>query len=122
MLTAEARAAARNEYLERLRRANQKEHIDTLQATYGWEKWDVRITRRAGEYYEVAGRGSCFDVYLSRTNWGYLVAIPNWHRSGIVPEDVHADGVVEYLDILNSVDAITLATAIRYLIKQGLID
>lgn len=48
-------ARIRSEYFKRLRRGNQKEHIDTLQATYGWEKWDVRITRRAGEYFEVAG-------------------------------------------------------------------
>ncbi len=122
MQTAAEIAKVRSEYLERLRRANQKEYIDTLQATYGWEKWDVRITRRAGEYFEVAGRGSAFDVYLSRTNWGYLVAIPNWHRAGIVPEDVNADGIMEYVGIGNLVDAATLAAAIRFLIRRGFAD
>lgn len=122
MQNAAEMAKVRNEYFEKLRRANMKEHIGTIRATHSGESWDVRITRRAGEYFEVAGWDTGFDVYLSRTNWGYLVAIPNWHRAGIVPEDVNADGIMEYVDIDNQVDATTLATAIRYLIKRGLID
>jgi hypothetical protein len=119
MQNAAEMARVRNEYFERLRRTNQKEHIATLHAGDYHSAWEVKINKRGGEYYEVAGRGSSFDVYLRPTNWGYLVAIPNWHRSGIVPEDVNADGIMEYCDIDNLADATTLAVAIRYLIRKG---
>jgi hypothetical protein len=121
--TANDLARIRNEHLERVRRLNQVEHIATIQASNGAENWEVKITKRAGEYYEICGRSTRMDLYLRETVHGnYLVSVLNCQRAGLVPEDCNAGDIIEYCDFDNLTDATTLATAIRYLIKQGLID
>lgn len=114
-------ARMRNEYLEWVRRLNQVEHVATIQTSNGVEAWEVKINKRAGEYFEVCGRSTRIDLYLRKTVHGnYLVSVPNCQRAGLVPEDVNADGIIEYCDFDNLTDATTLATAVRYLIKRGL--
>jgi hypothetical protein len=123
MLTAEAREAAKAEYLNYIRRLNLTELIATLTASDGKVSWEVRITKRGGEYFEVCGRSSRLDLYLRETVHGnYLVAVPNYQRSGLVPEDCGPDDIMEYCDIDNLADATTLAVAIRYLIRKGFVD
>ncbi|GEA17531.1 hypothetical protein [Moorella sp. E306M] len=122
MLTAEAREAAKAEYLNYIRRLNLTELIATLTASDGKVSWEVRITKRGGEYFEVCGRSSRLDLYLMPTIGGYLVAVPNYQRAGLVPEDCNEGDIMEYCDIDNRIDAITLATAVRYLIRRGFAD
>ncbi|MGI9861344.1 hypothetical protein SDD30_08165 [Moorella naiadis] len=122
MLTQEMQERVRAEALEHMRRANMKEHVATIMAARGKEKWPVRITLRAGEYFEVSGRSTRMDVYLAETNSGYLVSIPNFQRCGVVPGDCSLYDVQEFIGIDNKVDATTLAVALRYLIDNGKVE
>lgn len=78
MLTQEMREKVRAEALEHMRQANMKEPVAIVMAARGKEKWPVRITLRAGEYFEVSGRSTSMDVYLAETYSGYLVSILNF--------------------------------------------
>ncbi len=111
--------AARQAILEQIRRAGQKKELATIQAGSGKNTWFVEIEERASEYYAVIGRSTRFDVYLAETNFGYMVAVPNFRRSGHVPADVSEFDVMNYLEIQNRVDAITLAAALQWLITNG---
>jgi hypothetical protein len=119
MLTQEMRERVRAEALAHIHLANMKEHVATVMAARGKEKWPVCITLRAGEYFEVSGRSTSMDVYLAETYSGYLVSIPNFQRCGVVPGDCSLYDVQEYIGIDNKVDATTLAVALRYLIESG---
>jgi hypothetical protein len=119
MITQDARATARAAALEHIRRANLREPVATITAGKGRDTWQVRITRRSGEFFEVCGRATRMDVYLAETNDGYLVSVPNFHRCGLVPADCNTYDIMEYVRIENKVDATTLAAAVRYLIGGG---
>lgn len=119
MIAQDARATARAAALEHIGRANLREPVATITAGKGRSAWPVRIARRAGECFEVCGRGTRLDVYLAKTNDGYLISVPNFHRCGLVPADCNAYDIMEYVQIENEVDATTLAAAVRYLIGGG---
>jgi hypothetical protein len=122
MLTAQhhtTREAAKQAALEQIRRTSQRKELATIQAGSGKNTWLVEIEERAYEYYSVTGRCTRFDVYLVETNLGFLVAVPNLRKGGHVPADVNEFDVMNYLDVQNKVDAMTLAAALRWLIKNG---
>ncbi|GAW28561.1 hypothetical protein [Carboxydocella sp. ULO1] len=102
--------------IEQIRMANQKELLADIVAKWRNDSWPVRI-ERMGDGFIVSGRGSRLDVFLTKTNRGYLVSVPNFARCGIVRPDCSTFDIMEYVEIDNPVDATTLATAVRYLIK-----
>ncbi|GAW28962.1 hypothetical protein [Carboxydocella sp. ULO1] len=102
--------------IEQIRMANQRELLANIVAQRKEESWPVRI-ERMGNSFIVSGRGTRLDVYLAETHKGYLVSVPNFSRCGIVRADCTAGDIMEYLELDNPVDATTLATAVRYLIK-----
>lgn len=107
------------ETMEQIRRASLKEPIATVTAQSGKNKWSVTITKRAGEYFEICGRGTRMDVYIHEANAGYLVSVPNFQRCGHVPEGCSTNDIINYVGIENQVDAATLAAAVRCLIDGG---
>lgn len=120
MLIQEAAATARAEALAHIQKACQVRELATITAGSKRDNWPVKIKVRAGEYFEVSGRYTRFDLYLTETNAGYLVSVPNHNRCGHVPADCSAYDVMNYVGIENQVDATTLAAAIRYLVSAGL--
>jgi len=120
MLAQDAMAAARAEALAHIQKASLVRELTTITAGSQRDNWPVKIKVRAGEYFEVTGRGTGLDLYLTETNAGYLVAVPNFNRCGHVPADCNAYDVADYVGIENRVDATTLAAAIRYIISAGL--
>ncbi|AVX31839.1 hypothetical protein CTH_2296 [Carboxydocella thermautotrophica] len=107
--------------IEQIRMANQKELLADIvargpESLWRNESWPVRI-ERMGDGFIVSGRGTRLDVYLAETHKGYLVSVPNFSRCGIVRADCSPGDIMEYVEIDNPVDATTLATAVRYLIK-----
>ena len=120
MLAQEATTLARTEALAHIRKASLVMELATITAGSKRDNWPVKIKVRAGEYFEVSGRCTRFDLYLTETNAGYLVAVPNHNRCGHVPADCNTYDVMHYVGIENQVDATTLAAAIRYLVSAGL--
>lgn len=95
--------------------------LATITAGSKQNTWPVKIKIRDGEYFEVTGRGTMMELYLTKTSAGYLVAVPNYFkRCGYVPAGCDAHDIMDYVGIDNFVDATTLAAAIRYLISAGL--
>jgi hypothetical protein len=95
-----------------------RNHLATLQCQYKGVKWEVNVFANRDGTYEIAGRSTSFNVYLVNTVHGYLVAVTNHSRCGYVPGDVNYMDVMEYVDIENPIDAATLATGLRYLIRS----
>ncbi|MBX6396384.1 MAG: hypothetical protein IRY98_11915 [Alicyclobacillaceae bacterium] len=89
-------------------------------ARKGTGSWPVRI-RACGHYLEVSARGTGFIVYITETDFGYLVSVPNHQRCGHVPGDCNARDVIHYVGVENEADATTLAAAIRYLVAEGFV-
>lgn len=111
-------AAARAKALEQIKRACQVEELATVKARMGNSKWPVTIKRRAGEYFDISGRGTSLTVYITETYSGYLVSVPNHKRCGNVPADCNMYDVMNYVGIENEVDASTLAAGVRWLIEH----
>ena len=106
---------------ERLKKASIRQDIAEISAAYEDKTWPVRIQAFAEEYFCISGQGSRLDMYITETNEGYLVSVPNWRRCGHVPKDCNAYDVMEYVDIDNVTDAATLSAAVRYLSELGYI-
>lgn len=113
-----ARIKAR-EAREHIRKVTRVEELGTTNAQLGDEQWSVRIQEQGNEMYIISGRSSRMDLYLVGTHNGYLVAVPNMNRAGLVPADVNAHGIQEYVGLENVVDAATLAAAVRWLVKNS---
>ncbi|MTV47731.1 hypothetical protein GJ688_01880 [Heliobacillus mobilis] len=105
---------------EWLRRAMQVKNIATIN-TGVTEGWHVRIRVQAGERFEISGRGTSMFVYITEANGQYLVVEMTNKRAGLVPQRCSEDDIMDYVGIDNRVDAITLATAVRWLGERGLI-
>lgn len=80
--------------------------------------WPVTVKQRSGNQYEVSGRGTCFDLFMSEAAGGHLLSVPNFQRCGVVPADCTPGDIQRYVGITNKVDATTLATAVRYLLQE----
>lgn len=94
--------------------------LTTIPASSKRYNWPVKIKVRDGEYFEVTARATRLDLYLTKTQAGYLVAVPNFNRCGHVPAHCDTYDIMDYVGIKNQVDATTLAAAIRYIISAGL--
>lgn len=121
MISQEQREAIRREALARIARASRVQELAVITASDGREEWTVRVQVRAEEYFYVAGRDTGFDVYITKTNAGYLVAVTNHQRCGHLPAKCTYHDVMEYLDWDNSVDAATLAAGVNYIIDAGIV-
>lgn len=120
MLTQQQRDAIHQEALAKMRKASLVTDLATIPSGNTGSNWPVKIRARAGEYFEVCGRGTSLHLYLTETASGYLVSVPNYNRCGLAPADCDAYNVMEYVGLENQVDATTLAAGIRYLISVGL--
>lgn len=121
-ITEAQKAAARAIAIQQIHKASQTEDLAVITAQLGqYDQWPVRIQKKAGEYFLVSGRSSGMDVYLFKTNAGYLVAVTNstYNRAGHVPADCGTMDIQEYLQLDNVVDATSLAAAVKWLIENG---
>lgn len=96
-----------------------REHLATLDCQFKEETWEVNVFANWDGTYEITGRSTSFNVYLVNTAHGYLVAVTNHSRCGYVPSDVNYMDVMEYVDVESSIDAATLSTGLRYLIRNN---
>lgn len=82
--------------------------------------WPVTITKKRDGGYAVVGRMSAFRIYLTSTDSGLMVSIPGERRCGYVPKDCTANDIMEYCEFDKfPVDAATVATAVREIVKGG---
>lgn len=121
MISQEQREAIRRQALESIERASRVREVAIITARQGGKEWPVRIEIRADEYFYIAGRDTGMNVYITKTNAGYLVAVTNYQRCGHLPAKCTYHDVMEYLDWDNSVDAATLAAGVNYIIDAGIV-
>ncbi len=119
MLTQEQKDMYYREALAQAQRASQKVVLANITAGSEGDSWPVRVEARANEYFTASGRMSGINFYLSETTGGYLVAVTNYNRAGLVPADCSVYDIMDYVGMENEVDAATLAAAVRYLISAG---
>ncbi len=116
------REKVRKVAIARARKACRVVEFSEIIAKEGNQQWPVKIKARADEYFYISGRGSGLDVYITETNAGYLVSVSNYNRCGHVPANCNRYDIQEYLDLENAADALTLATAINFIINSGLVS
>ena len=96
--------------------------LGTTKAKDSESMWPVGIRLLiSDDGFEVFGRGTSLQVYIFSSDHGYLVSVPTYNRAGYVPADCTAENIVEYVDLDNEVDATTLAAAVRWIVKAGMV-
>jgi len=115
-----SRARARAEAVKQINKACQLQDFGTTTAELNGDTWPVKIQQQAGERFLVSGRSTGLEVYVTNSAFGYLVAVTNYQRAGIVPADVDGSGIQQYVGIENLVDATTVAAAVRWIIQKNL--
>ncbi|MEG6617464.1 hypothetical protein V6C27_13710 [Peptococcaceae bacterium 1198_IL3148] len=113
-LTHEQKGVLKRKAMDSIKKALLEEKLAVIK-----EPWEIRITKRADEYFEITGRMSSLTVYLTETNSGYLVSVPSEQRCGHVPADCNQYDIENYVGLENDIDATTLATGVRWLIQNG---
>ena len=90
----------------------------TEKAVLGRDSWDVEV-EKSGRAWVMVARATAYTLYvLPDAAGGYLIAVPERRRCGLVPPDPSPDDIMRYCDIDNPVDAASISAAARRIIRE----
>lgn len=102
----------------------QLEAMEITTARIGNKSWPVRVSKVRDSEYEIAARGTSYQVVLMPHIYGILVAIPNWNRCGYLNFNgcYTIEDVEDYLDMGNQVDAASIAAGLNEIMKNDVLQ